>query len=201
VTVLGRLHGGLVFPRRIAVLGEVLAPLLPPGSRVLDLGCGDGLLARAIEARRPDLTIRGADVLVREGAQIPVDPIVGGVLPYGNREFEAVLIVDVLHHTFAPEAVLREALRVSTGTLVVKDHLRDPWLGAARLRIMDFVGNAHHGVALTYNYWTRARWEAAFRELGLSTEGWIEDIGLYPWPASWLFGRGLHFVARLRGAG
>jgi SAM-dependent methyltransferase len=201
VTVLGRLHGGLVFPRRIAVLGEVLAPLLPPGSRVLDLGCGDGLLARAIEARRPDLTIRGADVLVREGAQIPVDPIVGGVLPYGNREFEAVLIVDVLHHTSAPEAVLREALRVSTGTLVVKDHLRDPWLGAARLRIMDFVGNAHHGVALTYNYWTRARWEAAFRELGLSAEDWIEDIGLYPWPASWLFGRGLHFVARLRGAG
>jgi SAM-dependent methyltransferase len=201
VTLVGRLHGSLVFPRRVAVLGRVLAPLLPEGARVLDLGCGDGLLARAIQAERPDVTIRGADVLVRDDAQIPIDPIEGGALPYADGAFDAVLVVDVLHHTSDPRAVLREALRVSKGALLVKDHLRDPWLGALRLRVMDFVGNAHHGVALTYNYWTRKLWDDAFRGLGLSAAEWIEDIDLYPWPASWLFGRGLHFAARLHRAG
>jgi SAM-dependent methyltransferase len=200
VTLVGRLHGGFVFPRRIAVLGEILVPLIPSGARVLDLGCGDGLLARAILSARPDLTMRGADVLVRKETGIPVDPIVGGVLPYADRAFDVVLLVDVLHHTSDPETILREALRVSGGTILIKDHLRDPWLGARRLRLMDFVGNAHHGVALTFNYWKRARWNATFQELGLSTRDWVEDIPLYPWPASWLFGRGLHFVASLRRA-
>ena len=42
MTILGRLHGGLVFRRRVRVLGKVLADLLPENGRVLDVGCGRG---------------------------------------------------------------------------------------------------------------------------------------------------------------
>jgi hypothetical protein len=58
-------------------------------------------------------------------------------------------------------------------------------------------GNAHHGVALPYNYWPKARWTQAFASLGLHVDAWKGQLPLYPWPASWVFGRNLHFVATL----
>jgi SAM-dependent methyltransferase len=200
-TVVGRLHDVLVFPRRVRVLAERLAPHFPEGARVLDFGCGDGLVAARVAALRPDLSMRGVDVLARPRAHIPVDLFDGGTLPYSDGEFDAVMIVDVLHHAEDPASVLREARRVCRGVVVLKDHLCDPWLGRPRLRLMDFVGNAHHGVALTYNYWSRARWRAAFREIGLTEEWWSERLGLYPAAAAWLFEDSLHFLGRLRVAG
>jgi hypothetical protein len=62
---------------------------------------------------------------------------------------------------------------------------------------MDGVGNARFGVALPYNYWTHAQWQAAFRDLHLEIEVWQSRLGLYPAWADWLFGRSLHFIARL----
>jgi SAM-dependent methyltransferase len=142
------------------------------------------------------LQVRGVDVLVRRQTQIPVEAFDGRRLPYADSTFDAALIVDVLHHTDDPAELLREAARVAP-VVVVKDHLADPILAVSRLRFMDWVGNARHGVRLPYNYWTRARWDEAFRVLGLSVETWRSPLGLYPWPASWIFDRGLHFAARL----
>ncbi len=64
----------------------------------------------------------------------------------------------------------------------------DSWTG---------LGNAHQGVALPYNYWSDAQWNAAFDSLGVGTSQRITSLGLYPAPASWFFERNLHFVARL----
>jgi SAM-dependent methyltransferase len=200
MTLLGRLHGGLVLGRRVVVLAERLAGLVPPEAKLLDLGCGDGRVSAAIRTARPDVDVRGADLLVREGTPIPVDRIEGERLPYESGSFDVVMMVDVLHHTTDPTSVLREASRVSRGFVLLKDHLSDPWLATVRLRLMDFAGNAHHGVALTYNYWKRDRWRAAFVEARLTEEIWIERLALYPWPVASLFGDGLHFVARLRRA-
>lgn len=200
MSLLGRLHGSLVFPRRASVLAAQIASLVPPNARLLDFGCGDGLVASAIRAARPDVTVRGCDVLVREGALIPVDRIEGEHVPYSDGDFDAVILVDVLHHAADPAALLREAARVSRGVVLLKDHLSDPWLAHPRLRLMDFAGNAHHGVALTYNYWPRDRWSVAFREVGLVEDRRIEALGLYPRPFRWLFEDGLHFLVRLRRA-
>jgi len=61
---------------------------------------------------------------------------------------------------------------------------------------MDWVGNAHHGVALPYNYWSKPEWDAAFDAVGLKQLEGKHSLGLYPAPASWLFERGLHFIGR-----
>jgi hypothetical protein len=63
---------------------------------------------------------------------------------------------------------------------------------------MDWVGNARHGVALPYNYWSRAEWTRAFDAAALEPTTMVSRLGLYPAPASWLFDRSLHFVAALR---
>lgn len=66
---LQQLHTGLVHPRRVRVLAALIAPWLPQGGKVLDVGCGDGALSAAIAEMRPDLRLSGIDVLVRPAAR------------------------------------------------------------------------------------------------------------------------------------
>lgn len=197
MNLLDTVHGGYVFNRRIRVLANQLAPLLPQGGKVLDVGCGDGSLAALILRQRPDLELHGIDVLIRPNTHIPVLPFDGEHIPHADDSFDAVMFVDVLHHTNDPLILLREAARVARQAVVLKDHTRDGLLAGPTLRFMDYVGNARHGVVLPYNYWSKAQWDKAFGDLGLRVAVWKKDLGLYPWPASWVFGRSLHFVARL----
>jgi SAM-dependent methyltransferase len=174
-----------------------MAALIPPAARILDVGCGDGTLDLLIIRQRPDISIVGVDVLVRPNTRIPVQPYDGTKIPYPDASFDAVMFVDVLHHTADPHVLLKEATRVGKMVLI-KDHFCENSLADIRLRFMDWVGNAHHGVALPYNYWSRHQWSKAFGQLGLKTCEMSTTLGLYPAPASWVFERGLHFVARLQ---
>ncbi len=151
------IHQGYVAGRRVRKLAEHIAEVIPRDSLVLDVGCGDGLLDRVIGQRRPDLTIRGIDVLVREDAFIPVDPFDGSIIPFGDASFDVVTFVDVLHHTDSPVVLLREAARVARRMILIKDHNLEGFLAGPTLRFMDRTGNARYCVCLPYNYWPRRR--------------------------------------------
>nr|AGU10030.1 Methyltransferase domain [uncultured organism] len=194
--MLGAVHERLVFGRRVRTLAAALAARLPADARVLDVGCGSGDLAALIMQLRPDVRIEGIDVLVRPQTAIPVHAYDGSHIPFGDGAFDAAIVVDVLHHTDDPEAVLAEIARVAP-IVVIKDHLRDGVAANATLRFMDWVGNAAHGVRLPYNYLSRRQWQAAWDRLGLSTSAFATRLALYPRPFSWLFDRELHFVTVL----
>ena len=164
---IGSLHGRVVHPRRVRVLAGHFAELIPHGHSVLDVGCGDGLIDRLILDRRADLRICGVDPLIRPAAHIPVTPFDGRRLPFPDRSWDTVLFCDVLHHTDDPVGLLREAVRVAKHGIVIKDHTVTGLLARPTLRLMDVVGNAPHGVALTYNYFTRAEWQQAYQATGL----------------------------------
>jgi len=199
--LIGDLHDRHVAGRRVRRLADRIATLLPPAADVLDIGCGDGTLACEIVRRRADVTIRGLDVLVRPGSAIPVEPFDGVRVPLDDSSVSAALLVDVLHHAVDPMTLLREACRVAREAVIIKDHLRDPALGVLTLRLMDWVGNARHGVALPYTYWSRREWQRAFRDTGLVVEQCVTALRLYPMPASLMFDRALHFIALLRPPG
>ncbi len=74
-------HGKVVHSRRVVVLANHFAELIPQGHSVLDVGCGDGLIDSLILERRPDLTISGVDLLVRPGCRIGVVPFDGYAFP------------------------------------------------------------------------------------------------------------------------
>ena len=189
-------HNKWVFTRRIQRLARTIADRLPSDSRVLDVGCGSGDLAMRIMQLRPDVRIEGIDVLIRPGTAIPVTEYDGTTIPHDDASFDAAIIVDVLHHTDDPKAVLGEVARVAK-IVVVKDHLRDGVAAGATLRFMDWVGNVSHGVRLPYNYLSSREWADIYSALGLGTDRFVMRLGLYPRPFSWLFDRGLHFVTIL----
>jgi SAM-dependent methyltransferase len=195
-TMITTVHDTFIHTRRVRVLASRLSALIPAGARVLDVGCGDGTLACLIMEMRPDVSIEGIDVLVRSGTPIPVTHFDGRTMPYRDGSFDVVMFVDVLHHTTDPMALLREAKRVGRMELI-KDHFQEGFLARPTLRAMDWLGNAHHGVSLPYNYWSKAQWDKAFDELGLSFKQTNIALGLYPAPVSWLFERGLHFIAAI----
>ncbi len=198
MTVIGKLHERIVFSRRTTVLAREIAKVIPAQSNsLLDVGCGDGTIDTLLLRDLPNLAITGVDVLIRPGTSIPVRLFDGVHLPFDNHAFDAVLFVDVLHHTEDPMVLLKEACRVAKTAIILKDHMRDGIFAYTTLRFMDWVGNAHHNVVLPYNYWRRLQWMRAFEELGLDINQWNERLGLYPSPASWVFERKLHFVAQL----
>ena len=199
--MIGPAHERLVYGRRIQVLARHVAELLPREATVLDVGSGDGLLARRVMDARPDVRITGVDVLARPTAHIPVQLFDGVHLPFAPGSFDALMMIDVLHHASRQEALLAEMARVARQRIIIKDHYVKGVLAHPTLRFMDWVGNVRHGVALPYSYWAPERWQRAFAGAGLRRLEERTTLGLYPWPASLLFERGLHFIAVLEPAG
>jgi SAM-dependent methyltransferase len=197
MSIVKTMHNRLVYSRRMHLLAEKMSKELPQQARVLDVGCGDGKIDALIMQMRPDVVIEGIDVLVRPQTHIAVTAFDGNKIPHPDGSFDVVMFIDVLHHCLHPEQLLAEASRVARKSLLLKDHTRDGALAGTTLRFMDWFGNAHHGVSLPYNYWSRSQWDQCLRGLGLEVGEWRDRLALYPWPATWLFDRRLHFIASL----
>jgi len=194
---IGQAHEKLVFNRRVRVLVDEIGKLLPPQSQMLDVGTGDGQIAKMIGERQEGTVVQGIDIMHREVIHIPVTLFDGKVIPMEDNSVDVVTFVDVLHHTDDPQILISEASRVARKAVIIKDHLSENALDHATLRAMDWVGNAPHGVVLPYNYAPRKDWDKCFTNAGLETDEFVTDIPLYPAPLSWVFGRKLHFIARL----
>lgn len=195
--LLGKAHGTLVFDRRVKVLINKIGALVPGGGDMLDVGTGDGQIAKAIGEQQDGVQVRGIDIMLRKTTHIPVEVFDGETMPSADDGVDTVTFVDVLHHTDDPSVLISEAGRVARKAVIIKDHLSENALDHWTLRLMDWVGNAPHGVVLPYNYAPRKDWDTWFAKAGLKVEVFDTDVPLYPFPLNLVFGRKLHFVARL----
>jgi SAM-dependent methyltransferase len=198
-SMVGFFHQHLVQQRRQERLSQHLAELAggQPGLSVLDVGCGSGQIAANLGRRLNQAQIEGVDVLVRPNTYIPVRPFDGQQLPFPDGSFDYVLLVDVLHHTLDPQEVLRECLRVSRRGVWLKDHLCNSAWDRFRLRVLDWVGNWGHGVALPYNYLSGLEWKRVFFELKVTPRRWRQRLGMYPEVFRWLLEGSMNFVTWL----
>jgi len=97
---------------------EKIAALVPPGSRVLDLGCGKGeLLAHLIKHR--DCTGYGVELddanllaCVQRGVNAIQLNLEEGLSIFEDQSFDVVLQLESLQHLRNTEAMLRETARV-----------------------------------------------------------------------------------------
>jgi SAM-dependent methyltransferase len=190
-------HNTFIFPRRVRTLATCIADALPPNATVLDIGAGNGLIAKTVMSIRPDVSIRGVDVHKREVEYIPVTIYDGNTLPFEDKQFDAALFVDVLHHTPNITEVLREAARVAKHMILIKDHLCESTLDRRVLAAMDDVGNTRFGVRIPENYLSKAQWHECFDTIKVRVASWNERLRLYPLPLDLVFGRRLHFFGVL----
>jgi methionine biosynthesis protein MetW len=97
---------------------ELIAELVPPGSRVLDLGCGNGeLLAHLRDVRRCSgygIEIDDANVLActQRGVNVIQLNLEEGLALFEDQSFDVVLQLDTLQHLRNTERMLRETARV-----------------------------------------------------------------------------------------
>jgi methionine biosynthesis protein MetW len=98
---------------------EVVAGMVPAGSRVLDLGCGDGALLSHLIAERGchgyGIEIDGDDVLACIAAGVPVSEgdIEDALRDFVDGAFDVVLLSWTLQTTRHPAAVVEGMMRVA----------------------------------------------------------------------------------------
>ena len=103
---------------------RLIAEMIEPGSRVLDIGCGDGTLlehlfrTRGCDARGIEIDMREVTRAVAHGLPVMQGNADEDLSHYPDGAFDYVVLSRTLQAVNRPRAVLRQMLRISTRALV-----------------------------------------------------------------------------------
>jgi SAM-dependent methyltransferase len=146
--------------------------------RVLDIGGGTGIVAQAMKELFPVDQVVSIDIKNRyiAGLDIETRTYDGTTLPFEDKQFDCVMLCNVLHHVPAESRVrlLKECGRVS-GTLYIKDHLAESPFDHLRLTILDLIGNIPFGGMTSAAYIGRAEWPNLAGQAGFQITEWQYD--------------------------
>lgn len=133
--------------------------------KILDLGCGSGILAKKIEERK-GVEVFGIDIFDGRLEKIPFKQFDGEKIPFSDNSYDVVLIAFVLHHANNPRTLLLEAKRVSKKIIIFED-IPEKILGKIRCFIHWISWNLFFGKRfIKFNFFSEKEWEKIFRELG-----------------------------------
>lgn len=101
-----------------------IAEWVRPGSRVLDLGCGDGTLLKYLKSRL-GVTGYGIEIVdekvlacVRNGVNVIQGDLERGLAEFGDRSFDYVILSQTLQAVKNSERIMRDMLRVGREGIV-----------------------------------------------------------------------------------
>lgn len=103
---------------------HAIANLVPKGSRVLDLGCGDGAMLDFLQRERGcsgygvELDDANVQACVQRGVNVLQLNLDQGLTVFEDASFDVVLQIDTLQHLRNAETMLRETARVGRAGIV-----------------------------------------------------------------------------------
>lgn len=107
--------------QRLSTIADTVIARSP--HRVLDLGCGHGVLLDALSRNLPDAQLVGVDAVAppESAGWSGVTADIAGLLPFAQGSYDVVVAGEVLEHVPHPDLMLSEIHRVLTvsGLLVV----------------------------------------------------------------------------------
>ncbi len=99
-------------------LHQRIAQMIPEGSHVLDLGCGDGALLAHLKASRGctgygvEISDEGVHECIQRGVNVIQANLDAGLSMFRDQSFDVVLQIDTLQHLRNAETMLVETARV-----------------------------------------------------------------------------------------
>jgi len=109
---------------QIRVDHKIIAELIDSGSRVLDLGCGDGSLLKflvtekSVIGRGVEITEEGMEICVSKGLSVLHGDIDEGIRDYRDGFFDYVVLSQTLQVVHRPKFVIKEMLRAGKKAIV-----------------------------------------------------------------------------------
>ncbi len=180
---------------------RLITEMVPEGSRVLDLGCGDGSLMAHLRDEK-DCTVRGVDLspediasALARGLSVVQTDLDEGLSGYADGSFDFVVLSQTLQVVRRPAFVLREMLRVGERGIVtfpnfghwrVRGYLalkgRMPVSRSIPFSWYD-TPNIHHTTITDFRDFVTANGAAIEREISLVTREWAGQIRrVHVWP-------------------
>jgi methionine biosynthesis protein MetW len=102
----------------------IVSGLIEPGTKVLDLGCGDGELLqwlaqnKGVEGRGIEINSAKVQRAISRGVAVYQGDIDAGLTNYPDQAFDYVILGQTLQETRHPLGVIREMLRVGRHAIV-----------------------------------------------------------------------------------
>ena len=103
---------------------RLIAEMIEPGSRVLDIGCGDGALLaylareKGVDARGMELSQSGVNSCVRHGLSVIQGDADHDLDAFPARAFDVVVLSQTLQATRRPRHVVEELVRIGRRAIV-----------------------------------------------------------------------------------